>query len=131
MKIVAGKYYKTRDGRRVGPMIISYDFRGDIAKNPENSISVWAESGTRIKEIMGKEDPTDLIEEWSDKVMEQSPVREVVTRELVGGDYGNLTIYRGSDNDWRIEMNTSRHTVAEIRDMIKVLTEVADYLSAN
>ena len=61
MQIEAGKYYKTRDGRKVGPMIRESD--GDfMANHPDGGGTIsWKPDGVRYKM---REPETDLIAEW-------------------------------------------------------------------
>jgi hypothetical protein len=77
MKIEEGKYYKTRDGRKVGPMV-----RGIVGSvqaywtcrgNPlENAAAEWFECGSFWPEgHKNRSDTTiarDLIEEWRDPI---------------------------------------------------------------
>ena len=64
MEIKAGKYYKTRDGHKVGPMIREAD--GDfMANHPDGRGTVsWKPDGVRYK---GREPEADLIAEWVDE----------------------------------------------------------------
>ncbi|MBK0024217.1 hypothetical protein IAE29_21565 [Ochrobactrum sp. S46] len=66
LKIEAGKYYRTRDGRKVGPMEV-WCFGGwhsDRAEHPLNG-GVWLDDGTA--KYAGAKDSPDLIAEWADE----------------------------------------------------------------
>lgn len=66
LKIEAGKYYRTRDGRKVGPME-AWCFGGwhsDRAEHPLNW-GVWFDDGTA--KYAGAKDSPDLIAEWIDE----------------------------------------------------------------
>lgn len=66
VKIGAGKYYRTRDGRKVGPME-AWCFGGwhsDRAEYPLNG-GVWLDDGTA--KYAGAKDSPDLIAEWVDE----------------------------------------------------------------
>lgn len=66
LKIEAGKYYRTRDGRKVGPME-AWRFGGwhsDRAEHPLNG-GVWLDGGTA--KYAGAKDSPDLIAEWVDE----------------------------------------------------------------
>jgi len=66
LKIEAGKYYRTRDGRKVGP-IEAWRFGGwhsDRAEHPLNG-GVWLDDGTA--KYAGAKDSPDLIAEWVDE----------------------------------------------------------------
>lgn len=63
MQLEVGKYYKTRDGRKVGPMHMT----GRKEKNMEfddGSGYGWTKCGTRFNTIP---DGSDLIAEWTDE----------------------------------------------------------------
>lgn len=63
MKLEVGKYYKTRDGRKVGPMEQSYlnhyPFSGKLHRESER----WLENGRYYNH---RESNLDLVEEWKD-----------------------------------------------------------------
>ncbi len=66
LKIEAGQYYRTRDGRKVGPME-AWCFGGwhsDRAEHPLNG-GVWLDDGTA--KYAGAKDSPDLIAEWIDE----------------------------------------------------------------
>ena len=63
MQLEVGKYYKTRDGRKVGPMYKT----GSKDKNMEfddGSGSGWTGRGTWLNTVT---DDKDLIAEWTDE----------------------------------------------------------------
>lgn len=69
MKIEAGKYYRTRDGRKVGPMraFCGKDFDIDDERNPhgdEVNDSWWRASGKRGAYY--EDSNLDLIAEWTE-----------------------------------------------------------------
>lgn len=71
LKIEAGKYYRTRDGRKVGPME-AWRFGGwhsDRAEHPLNG-GVWLDDGTA--KYAGAKDNPDLIAEWIDEPVKAS-----------------------------------------------------------
>jgi hypothetical protein len=74
LKIEAGKYYRTRDGRKVGPME-AWCFGGwhsDRAEHPLNG-GVWLDDGTA--KYAGAKDSPDLIAEWiNEPVKAAAPV---------------------------------------------------------
>lgn len=79
MQIEAGKYYRTRDGRKVGPI-----------RPWEGVLHEWAVGdGSNLEGF----DSGDLIAEWTD-----GPVRtETVTkRRIVPGVYGRLKVTEGA-----------------------------------
>jgi len=66
LKIEAGKYYRTRDGRKVGPMEVWClgGWHSDRAEHPLNG-GVWLDDGTA--KYAGAKDSPDLIAEWIDE----------------------------------------------------------------
>ncbi|WP_435654991.1 hypothetical protein [Brucella pituitosa] len=65
LKIEAGKYYRTRDGRKVGPMrrYVHRDDLFDVVGGGVFGASLWRGNGTAVEE----EDAIDLIAEWVDE----------------------------------------------------------------
>lgn len=83
LKIEAGKYYRTRDGRKVGPME-AWCFGGwhsDGAEHPLNG-GVWLDDGTA--KYAGAKDSPDLIAEWVDgPVKAAAPVAKTAIVALI------------------------------------------------
>lgn len=81
-KIEAGKYYRTRDGRKVGPMEV-WCFGGwhsDRAERPLNG-GVWLDDGTA--KYAGAKDSPDLIAEWIDEpVKAAAPVQFILRNDV-------------------------------------------------
>lgn len=77
MKIEEGKYYRSREGKKVGPMKVWFSGSECPWISPDGSI--YRESGERSK---GAEKPnTDLISEWK----EEEPAMDYATmNEFVG-----------------------------------------------
>lgn len=139
MKIEAGKYYKTRDGRKVGPMReldreqTDYpwkdqygDLHGDI---PDQR---YSDSGRQI----GMPISHDLISEWQDEA--PSPIRTVTRREIVPGSYGKVDVRLkyGSDNVVSVRLGTSVHgselmNAEELREAAHILNQIAEFLEEN
>ena len=64
MQLEVGKYYKTRDGRKVGPMMDLGNGRDDHweAFVPDAGITCWHDSGIHWCDIRSY----DIIAEWTD-----------------------------------------------------------------
>lgn len=129
MKIEAGRFYKTREGRKVGPMC-----RGDggpwhwFTREP---IDGWFEGGA---DTGFGPSPKDIVAEWVDEPT--SPVRTVTRKEIVPGIFGIVNVYPGSR---KAIIRVSRPLVdtyddaidatsAELRAAAKVFTDLADAL---
>jgi hypothetical protein len=111
MNIEEGKFYRTRDGRKVGPMSI---------KSPRlvwvNGIEGdWYKKDGRRSSFTEQED--DLIKEWQD-----GPVRTVTRKEIVPGSYGCVVVC----NDGSV--SAACDTAAELRAAAATLIEIADAL---
>ena len=74
--IEAGKCYRTRDGRKVGPMRYA-----DYLDKFTNGIMVWGRCGSLGFEM---DHPSDLIAEWTDTPEQPGPV---VTETIVQPPY--------------------------------------------
>lgn len=134
VKLEAGKYYKTRDGRKVGPAILRIDL---------HSTWPWDVGDQALRCHNGKvggngtfDDSFDIISEWS-----ESPIRTVTRREIVAGVYGRLHVSRDfsmEDKNLRIALSDSLgkpdtaghywnldeldeviHTLSQIREVIE------------
>lgn len=113
VKLEVGKYYKTRDGRKVGPMIASgYAWLYEDDQN----CRLWNSDGS------GYYGDTDgaIIAEWTEEPT--GPVRTVTRKEIVPGVYGNVEVY--GVGDFYIRQSNA----TELRAAITTLTEIADAL---
>ena len=94
MQIVQGEYYKTRDGRKVGPMELGQKNEPSLHWRAfdvtiDGYANAWFEDGRVYKTV---EDSKDLISPWSEAPT--SPVREVTKREIVDGTYSRVFVYK-------------------------------------
>jgi len=118
MQIEVGKYYRTRDGQKVGPMVantfIDYPFKDG------SGLMSFTTDGHRF---CADEHHTDLIAEWTEAPT--SHVRTVTRKEIVPGVYGNVIVWNDGSGDVSV-MNM--RTATELRAAIATLTEIADAL---
>jgi len=96
MKIEEGKYYRTRDGRKVGPVTFSRNGR-PWATAPGFNEHQWYTQWSVHSKYQGRasierEDKSDLIAEWTDEPGLPSLSPFVTRRELVPGVYGRVAI---------------------------------------
>lgn len=129
IKVEEGKYYRTRDGRKVGPMAFS-DGSKDFAGAPGFGEGNWYTQHSRHFKgeyinvsIFGEQDD-DLVAEWVDST---SPVRTVTHREVVPGIYGNVHIHVGA-NYPHIVSALGMHKPEELRAAAATLVEIAEAL---
>jgi len=131
MKLEVGKYYRTREGEKVGPMRHYPDDRSHPWRS--DSGAAYADDGTRWE---GANQPDSIIiAEWSDepaapKPSATGPVRTVTRKEIVPGVYGKIEV-ESRVGGVRIEMQEQFYcdqNVAELRAAIATLTEIADAL---
>lgn len=128
MKIEAGKYYKTRDGRKVGPTEVT-DYNEAYPK-----AKFWVEGYGLVQENgkFGNDEDSpslDLISEWQD---EPSPIRTVTRREIVAGVYGKVCVNEKGDGtglDY-IQMLPSLDA-EELREAAHILNQIAEVLEEN
>lgn len=85
MKLEVGKYYKTRDGRKVGPMLLWGDIEYPFSDHPISGTSIWKDDGSSTYH---RQECT-IISEWPS----DSPVRTVTRKEIVPGVYGKVSIH--------------------------------------
>ena len=157
MQIEIGKYYKTRDGQKVGPIrgcLDCYDYEGSVGAFTESGMSLY---GCDI----------DLIAEWIDKPVTgtlrelnvqvgdavgdvvwrgigttSSPcpviTETVTTQRIVPGVYGRVSIAGSSQTSVELEFvgeygptGRSRLSQAELTSAITTLTQIRDALTHN
>lgn len=128
MKMEVGKYYRTRDGEKVGPMKkqndATYPFCGQMGdvRNPS-----FTEDGYFWQNKTEYID--DLIAEWTDEPASPQPagpVRTITRKEIVPGTYGDVFV----DDDGTVKVGWMSDA-ASIRAAIATLTEIADAMEGN
>ena len=72
LQIEAGKYYRTLDGRKVGPMVKSSDLTRQYPWEVKDNRWCWDDSGRRFP--CSNEPETDLIAEWTDEPAQPEPL---------------------------------------------------------
>lgn len=81
LKLEVGKYYRTRDGQKVGPILIwSERALNKYSDHETDGTDIWKDNGRRFSDV--KSD-TDLIAEWTD-------TPEVGTLAEIGADVGDV-----------------------------------------
>lgn len=130
MRIEEGEYYRTRDGRKVGPANVAYGGRFEFS-GPHTHCH-----GADGKYI-GHDRDLDIVAEWTD---EGPIVTETVTvRRLEPGVYGRLSIDHDAPGYVSIGLTDPKGTgveeghrrsfnSAQLRDLARVATELAEYL---
>lgn len=122
MQIEAGKYYRTRDGRKVGPLRAT-----DNSFWPMESRGTWwranGESCEGSMARMRKEN--DIIAEWS-----EGPVRtETVTkRRIVPGVYGGVYVSVGVEGKLVGITVDQFMTAEELDSLAMVASQLAEAL---
>lgn len=128
MIIEVGKYYKTRDGRDVGPMAsFGLGFRC------ENSKFTWHPDGSAAS---GTKNSSDIVSEW---VEPKSPIKITQKREIVDGDYGAVRVKNQNNVDFPIQITllggTTREPVMrrgfnaeQLREAAHIFNQIAEAL---
>lgn len=144
MKLEVGKFYKTRDGRKVGPMGIeeSQDATSFHWNVQGAGVGRWDESGDDGYASTFTAVDDDLVALWQDAPT--GPVRTVTrtTKEIVPGVYGAVSVHQITDSAdaghvW-ITLTSKEATpeqtfhallkADQIRAAIATLTEIAQAL---
>jgi hypothetical protein len=126
VNIIEGRYYKTRDGRKVGPMFPTGDFDDKwTARSTGIDLPHWHDNGSHYS---GSIRDTDLIAEWQD-----GPVVTETVKRIVPGVYGALGVGTVENGTVRVgfERMASVYlplTAPELRAAAAVLTQLADAL---
>lgn len=133
MQIEAGKYYRTRDGEKVGPMEDEGDEVFDT-KDPlvsgliDGMKRLWIKSSGKH---LFEDSALDLIAEWTDTT---SPVRTVTRKEIVPGTYGPVRVDRLEGNLVQTSIFPTKSGLAtwfdaaDLREAARIFTELADAL---
>ena len=69
LQIEAGKYYRTRDGRKVGPMVFCGEWEDEFPWCPERLGGCYSDTGVRQNIFK-----PDLIAEWTDEPAQPAPL---------------------------------------------------------
>jgi hypothetical protein len=129
MNIEEGKFYRSNDGRKVGPISPAMYPNGDFRWTaPQGGPYLWQASG-----VYGdnRDENLDLVAEWLD-----GPVRLVTSKVIVPGIYGRVYVGTSYDDNLRNigitrEGEGGAHFASamrsdELRAAATVLTEIAD-----
>lgn len=125
MRLQEGKFYRTRDGRKVGPMRSDDSFREPALIEVDWDGRGWSTTGRAIGVNHSREE--DLVAEWTD-----GPVRTVTRREVVPGVYGLVSVCEGPHPEGKILVHMDRSSrgadAGELRAAAAVLLELAGAL---
>lgn len=117
MKLEVGKFYKTRDGRKVGPVVFADAGLEEYPFAVPQEYVTYRKDGTHYSDR--RESRADLISEWTS----DGPVRTVTRKEIVPGVYGNVYV-----EDTMVVTCDSMRTPTELRAAAATLIEIADAL---
>ena len=115
-----GKFYRTRDGQKVGPI---YRWAEFYTGEHDGTSRLWDKTGTHGTQNIANRPNYDLIAEWTDAAT--GPVRTVTRSEVVRGEYGRVVV-TAAGGTWMRDC----FTADELRVSIATLTEIADALEA-
>jgi len=122
MQIVAGEYYKTRDGRKVGPMHYSpgMGFSGGV--EGEIGGRSWSSTGVHCMGFAHLE----LIAPWPDEPA--SPVVTETVKRIKPGTYGIVEVDGAAGRFADVQVRSAMYRASELRAAAKVFTDLADAL---
>jgi len=126
MKIEEGKYYRTRDGRKVGPMAYMPEGRHSEFPWVDPEGNAWKVNG-QFSLFDDGESVHDLIAEWTDEPAAPKPSPFVTRRELVPGVYGKISVIKDDMDEVHIECNEWL-TADELDEAAHLFAQLAEYL---
>ena len=126
MKIEAGKYYRTRDGRKVGSMAYMPEGRHSEFPWVDPEGNAWKVNG-QFSLFDDGESVHDIIAEWTDEPAAPKPSPFVTRRELVPGVYGKIRVIKDDMDEIHIECNEWL-TADELDEAAHLFAQLAEYL---
>ena len=118
LKIEAGKFYKTRDGRKVGPMSVD---GYDLLSAPGFSLKEWYGNG-RCYSDLSRTTPKDIIAEWIDEPIAKASNDNAQPKFKVGDRVRVVKHcnYHGSPIPLALPVG-SEHTIVKVDDCLSYL----------
>lgn len=119
MKLEVGKYYRTRAGRKVGPIFETEPFYGYKWKSKEETAH-WDDDGVDGDAPPGAQ-PSDLVAEWT-----------VTRKDIVPGVHGDVEV--SEDDTYQGGVGIYINTIMDVTSLsaaIATLTEIRDALEQN
>lgn len=132
MRLEVGKFYRTRDGQKAGPMDRSH-LSSDVFLGAMDSFSerrAWYGDGawSHLKD----DNALDLIAEWSEPSSPSGAVETITTKHIKAGLYGRINVGTEVESP-RIWIEWTNHhscaTAPELRSAAVLFLELADFLS--
>ena len=135
LHLVEGRYYRTRDERKVGPMrrwdwsdaSRTYGFDGLLNGGANYS---FFPDGRHGSPVMPNRPEFDIVAEWPDTPT--SPVRQITTTrtEIVPGTYGQVWVGEAFGGTASASMHSQMYTAEELRTAATTLNDLASALDA-
>ena len=113
MQIEAGKFYRTRDGRKVGPVVNTA--RGRLSFPFQCGPETYTPWGTVFNTW---EDPADLVAEWA----ETTPAEPASTSDIEWGEWGEIGSVLGDCQMQRINGVTKWRHPALKQPVVETVT---------
>lgn len=120
MIIEEGKFYRTSDGEKIGPM--EFDQGGQSYARQQFDGRLWLVSSGKRFLNRGP----DLIAEWTDEP--KSPIVTKTVKSLEAGVYNNVALVLNEHCGWQYCLPLNNYTKEELRAAAKTLLEIADFL---
>lgn len=137
MQLELGKFYKDRDGNKVGPILAGEQYKEGPWRFKCGS-DYFGNKGDSYNRMWKSDYAPFLIEEWRDET--KSPIQEevVTKRKLVPGVYGRLKIENQTGNIMRMSFcGKSGETygavvhelsIEELEEASHILAQLAEFL---
>lgn len=128
-----GRFYKTRDGRKVGPIkkspygivwLTADGFEGDQWYS-----SIHKKGGFEGRCYSDREDPLDLVEEWFDKPANRFYGEQRKPPKL--GYHGYAHLDYNPEAGWMVHVDENNYRPDELREIAHFLNQLAEYLENN
>jgi hypothetical protein len=129
IQIEEGKFYKTRTGRKVGPMVPELrGYRKPFKWTTPELDSPWCDDGSYMNK--DRKSDEDLVAEWVET--NTSPVRTETRKVVVPGSYSNVKVEPGYEPS-RIGVSIPRVSLnaEQLRAASDVFLALVDALESN
>ena len=132
LKIEPGKFDRTRDGRKFGPLVWAQGKGHPWPLKTEDGKYYFSEYGHGyVSSSLGVEGHVDsslnLISEWQDEEP-TGPVRTVTAKKIISGEYWGVEVREAGILTVGVGINYGLHNAKDLRNAAKVLNELAEAL---
>jgi hypothetical protein len=124
LRLRAGGYYRTRGGRRVGPLE-EFGVPGHLKADVAGELRVWRTS-TGAHEFNVR--VLDIVAEWTEPAATPVQTHTTVRTEIQPGTYGPIWVGEAFGGTASVGMHSQMWAPEDLRAAAAVLTQLADGL---